>query len=119
VLLDLLAHLDLLGVALLRVELGPQAAEVLCILALLVALARRLLARPLLVVQALAVKLGMPLCWSSVSVSGFEVRAAGDLGGEGQSAYQCTRSEAVLWWRGLAETPFRVGGTAITNHIDC
>lgn len=82
-LLDLLAHLDFLGVALLCVELGPQAAEVLCILALLVALARRLLARALLVVQALAVKLGVPLCWSSVSVSGSDVRGAGDLEEEG------------------------------------
>lgn len=82
-LLDLLAHLYLLGVALLRVELGPQAAEVLCILALLVALARRLLARPLLVIQALAVKLGVPLCWSSVSVSDWMFAGAGDLEGEG------------------------------------
>lgn len=82
-LLDLLAHLYLLGVALLRVELGPQAAEVLCILALLVALARRLLARPLLVIQALAVKLGVPLCWSSVSVSDRMFAGAGDPEGEG------------------------------------
>jgi hypothetical protein len=62
VLLDGLAHLDLLRVALLGVQLGPQAAQVLRILALLVALARRLLARPLVVVQALAVELAVSLC---------------------------------------------------------
>lgn len=64
VLLDGLAHLDLLRVPLLGVQLGPQAAQVLRILALLVALARRLLARALLVVQPLAVQLAVPLCVS-------------------------------------------------------
>ena len=62
VLLDGLAHLDLLGMALLRVQLGPQAAQVLRILALLVTLARRLLPCPLLVIETPAVKLGVPLC---------------------------------------------------------
>ena len=62
VLLDGLAHLDLLRVALLGVQLGPQAAQVLGILALLVALARGLLARALLVVEALAVELAVALC---------------------------------------------------------
>lgn len=47
---------------LLGVQLGPQAAQVLRILALLVALARRLLARALLVVEPLAVQLAVPLC---------------------------------------------------------
>jgi len=48
--LDRLPELDLLGVALLRVQLGPQTAQILRRLALLVALSRRLLARPLLVI---------------------------------------------------------------------
>jgi hypothetical protein len=64
VLLDGLAHLDLLGVALLGVQLGPQAAQVLRILALLVALAGGLLALPLLVVQAPAVELAVAFCLS-------------------------------------------------------
>jgi hypothetical protein len=64
VLLDLLAHLDLLRVPLLGVQLGPQAAQVLRILALLVALARRLLARALLVVEAPAVELAVPFCFA-------------------------------------------------------
>lgn len=63
VLLDGLAHLYLLGVPLLGVQLGPQAAEVLRILTLLMALAGGLLARALLSVEALAVKLAVPLCF--------------------------------------------------------
>jgi hypothetical protein len=64
VLLDRLAHLDLLGMSLLSIQLGAQAAQVLRILALLVPLAGGLLARALVMVQALAVKLAMPLCSS-------------------------------------------------------
>ena len=52
VLLDGLAHLDLLGMTLLGEELGPQAAQVLCILALLVTLTGSLLACALLGVHA-------------------------------------------------------------------
>jgi hypothetical protein len=48
--------------ALLGVQLGPQAAQVLRILALLVALAGGLLALPLLVVQAPAVELAVAFC---------------------------------------------------------
>jgi hypothetical protein len=51
-----------LRVPLLGVQLGPQAAQVLRILALLVALAGGLLARALVVVQALAVELAVSLC---------------------------------------------------------
>jgi len=51
-----------LRVPLLGVQLGPQAAQVLRILALLVALAGGLLARALLVVEALAVELAVALC---------------------------------------------------------
>ena len=60
-LLDGLAHLDLLCVPLLGVQLGPQAAQVLRILALLVAFAGGLLARALLRVQPPAVELGRSL----------------------------------------------------------
>jgi hypothetical protein len=72
VLLDGLAHLDLLGVPLLGEQLGPQAAQVLRILALLVALARRLLARALLVVEPLAVQLAVPL-WEGGKRGGLDV----------------------------------------------
>jgi hypothetical protein len=77
-LLDGLAHLDLLRVALLRVELGPQAAQVLRILALLVALAGGLLARALLVVETLAVELGVPF-WRRVLVRHFRRGRSGTL----------------------------------------
>lgn len=60
-LLDGLAHLDLLGMALLCIELGPQAAEVLRILACLVALTRLPFALALLVVEAFTKELGVPL----------------------------------------------------------
>lgn len=56
-------------VALLGVQLGPQAAQVLRILAALVALAGGLLARALLGVETTAVKLAVPLC-VTVSVRG-------------------------------------------------
>lgn len=62
VLLDGLAHLDLLGMTLLGEELGPQAAQVLCILALLVTLTGSLLACALLGVQTLTVKLLGAFC---------------------------------------------------------
>lgn len=48
---------------LLRVQLGPQAAEVLCILALFVALAGGLLALAFLVVETSAVELSVSLCF--------------------------------------------------------
>jgi len=63
VLLDLLAHLDLLVVALFGVELGPQAAQVLCILGLLVAFTGCLLARALFGVETLSVEFLRPFCW--------------------------------------------------------
>lgn len=62
VLLDLLAHLDLLGMTLLGEELGPQAAQVLSILTLLVTLTGSLLACALLGVQTLTVKLLGAFC---------------------------------------------------------
>lgn len=62
VLLDGLAHLDLLGMTLLGKELGPQATQVLCILALLVTLTGSLLACALLGVQTLTVKLLGAFC---------------------------------------------------------
>jgi hypothetical protein len=49
--LDLLPELNLLVVTLLGVQLGPQAAQVLCILARLVAFTGGLLPCPLLVVE--------------------------------------------------------------------
>lgn len=49
--LDALPHLDLLLVALLLVQLGPQAAKVLSILGALVAFTRGLLATPFIVVE--------------------------------------------------------------------
>lgn len=61
-LLDRLAHLDLLRVTLLSVQLGPQAAEVLRILALLMALTSGLLAGALLMIETLAVKLAVSFC---------------------------------------------------------
>lgn len=54
---DALLHLDLLRMALLLVQLGPQATQILSILRLLVRLTRLLLAQPLIVIQPLAVLL--------------------------------------------------------------
>ena len=107
VLLDGLAHLDLLGVALLGVQLGPQAAQVLGILALLVALAGGLLAGTLVVVEALAVELAMPLCGSGIGVRkgvcsvamrgrGIEEYCRRRFEGGEEGAYRCTRSGAVV-----------------------
>ena len=50
VLLDSLAHLNLLGMTLFRVQLRPQATQILRIFAVLVALTSFFFARPLLVV---------------------------------------------------------------------
>jgi hypothetical protein len=55
--LDALAHLDLLGMPLLLVQLGPQAAQVLGILGLLVRFSGLLLADTLVVVESLTVLL--------------------------------------------------------------
>lgn len=62
VLLDLLAHLDLLVVPLFGVELGPQAAQVLGILGLFVAFTGGLFARALFGVETLAVELLRSFC---------------------------------------------------------
>lgn len=59
--LDLLAHLDLLLVALLGVQLGAQAAQVLGFLGGIVALAGGALASALLVVESSTVQLSVPL----------------------------------------------------------
>lgn len=58
--LDRLPELDLLGVPLLRVQLSPQAAQVLRRLALFVALTGSTLARALLVVQPTSMLLYRP-----------------------------------------------------------
>lgn len=56
--LDLLLHLDLLLVALLLVQLGPQTAQVLCIFGLLVAFTGGALALALFMIEAATMLLG-------------------------------------------------------------
>jgi hypothetical protein len=60
---DCLLHLDLLLAALLGVQLRPQTAVVLRLLAAIVAFTRELLALALVVVQTLAVPGGVSLCY--------------------------------------------------------
>lgn len=59
--LDLLAHLDLLLVALLGVHFGAQAAQVLGLLGSIMTLAGGTLASALFVVEATTMQLGVPL----------------------------------------------------------
>ena len=59
--LDLLLHLNLLIVALLLVQLGPETTQVLCILRGLVSLTGRLLSQAFFVIEAAAVQLTPPL----------------------------------------------------------
>lgn len=59
--LDLLAHLDLLLVALLSVHFGAQAAKVLSLLRSIVALAGGALASTLFMIKATTMQLGVPL----------------------------------------------------------
>lgn len=74
--LDALPHLDLLGMALLLVQLGPQTAEILGILGLLVALTGLALSDTLIVVQALTV-----LFSPALDIPG-ELLDGGDVGGK-------------------------------------